>query len=556
MKISRDRYAELYGSTENDLVRLGATDLWIRIEKDLIPYGDELVFGAGNTARDGLGLINIGSDTLDLVITNCIVLDPLIGVIKGDVGIKDGLIVGVGHAGNPFTMDGVTMSAGTDTEVISGEAMICTPAFIDTHIHWVAPQQVWDAISAGFTTMIGGGTGPAEGTKAVTSTPGPWNIGTLATSIDQLPVNVGLLGKASSSEEAMEREVYAGVSGFKIHEDWGAMPRVIDSTLNVADNFDVQVSIHTDTANESGFYEDTVSSIGGRTIHAYYVEGAGGGHALDIIRLAGEPNVLPSSTNPTKPFTRHTYEEHLEMLISVHHLNPKVKEDIAYAESRIREETMAAEDYLHDIGAISMMSSDSQAMGRVGETGIRTFQLAHKMKGVSGTYGVPDDNERVLRYLAKLTINPAITHGISSYVGSISPGKLADIVLWDPRLFPVRPSLIIKGGLIAWALMGETNPSIAYSQPVWYKPMFGSYVPHISLFFSSSVGEENISKVVRKRVVQVKNTRGLNKGMMVRNSLTPSIKMNPDSFLVEVDGVVPKVPPSETLPLTQLYHMF
>ncbi|MEM1859398.1 MAG: urease subunit alpha, partial [Metallosphaera sp.] len=495
MKISRERYAELYGPTEGDKIRLGDTNLVITVEKDMIRKGDELVFGAGKSARDGLGLLPTvkEEESMDLVITNVVIMDPLLGIVKADIGIKDGVIVGIGHGGNPFTMDGVDFVLGPSTEVISGEGLIATPGFIDTHVHWVAPQQVYDAISAGFTTLIGGGTGPAEGTKATTVTPGSWNLRVIFSALDQYPVNFGLTAKASSTSVSMEQVLNQGACGFKIHEDWGAMPRVIDETLTLADQRDVQVTIHTDTSNESGFLEDTLSAIGGRTIHAYHVEGAGGGHAPDIIKIAGEPNILPSSTNPTKPFTVHTYEEHLEMLMAVHHLNPKVPEDVSYAESRIRAETMAAEDYLHDLGAISMMSSDSQAMGRIGETGIRTFQLAHKMKELN-LIPMPD-NQRVLRYLAKITINPAITHGISEYVGSLSPGKLADIVLWDPRFFPAKPYMVIKGGAISWALMGETNASIAYAQPVLYKPMFGFTAP-VSLLFSSLDGVNEAGKNV------------------------------------------------------------
>lgn len=556
MKIERKRYFELYGPTVGDSLRLADTDLWITLEKDLISHGDELVFGAGKTSRDGIGVYPLASkeEEMDLVITNVIVMDPVIGIIKADVGIKDGLIVGIGHAGNPFTMDGVTMVVGGGTEVLSGEGLIATPGFIDSHVHWIAPQQTYDAISAGFTTIIGGGTGPAEGTKATTATPGKWNIEMMLKALDQMPINVGLTGKGVSSRPELERQIESGVLGFKVHEDWGAMPRVIDETLTVADEYDVQVTIHTDTSNESGYYEDTVSAIGGRTIHAYHVEGAGGGHAPDIIRIVGEPNVLPSSTNPTKPFTVHTYEEHLEMLMAVHHLNPKIPEDIAYAESRIRDETMAAEDYLHDLGAISMMSSDSQAMGRVGESGIRTFQLAHKMKTLN--LNAMDDNQRVLRYLAKVTVNPAITHGISSYVGSLEPGKIADIVLWDPRFFAVRPYMVIKGGAVAWALMGETNASVAYAQPVWYKPMFGA-MANTSYVFSSADGVENVRKLgLRKGVLPVKNTRKIGKKDMVRNDKLPKIEVDPDSYTVKVDGVTPNVPPAERLPLTQLYHLF
>lgn len=556
MKIDRVKYIELYGPTEGDRVRLGDTNLYVKVERDMIMRGEELVFGAGKTARDGLGLLPTAKEenSMDLVITNAIILDPVLGVVKADLGIKDGVIVGVGHAGNPFTMDGVDFVVGTSTEIISAEGLIATPGFIDTHIHWVAPQQIYDALSAGFTTLIGGGTGPAEGTKATTVTPGSWNLRVVMEELDRYPINFALTSKASSSSPPMEQALSQGASGFKVHEDWGAMPRVVDETLSVADNYDVQVTIHTDTSNESGFLEDTLSAIGGRTIHAYHVEGAGGGHAPDVIRIAGEPNILPSSTNPTKPFTAHTYEEHLEMLMAVHHLNPKVAEDVAYAESRIRAETMAAEDYLHDLGAISMMSSDSQAMGRVGETGIRTFQLAHKMKELGLIH--LSDNERVLRYLSKITVNPAITHGISQYVGSISTGKLADIVLWDPKFFPAKPYMVIKGGAIAWALMGETNASIAYSQPVLYKPMFGFGSRATSLMFSCEEGVERASKNVMRRVVAVKNTRHLSKKNMWMNAELPRIEVDPDSYEVKVNGLVPKVPPSEELPLTRLYFMY
>ncbi|MQL54393.1 urease subunit alpha [Acidianus ambivalens] len=557
MKISRERYAELYGPTEGDKIRLADTNLYVTIEKDLITKGEELVFGAGKVARDGLGLLPTAKEeeAMDLVITNAVIIDPMIGIVKADIGIKDGIIVGIGHAGNPFTMDGVDFVVGSNTEIISGEGLIATPGFIDTHVHWVAPQQVFDALSAGFTTIIGGGTGPAEGTKAVTATPGSWNLKMMMQALDVFPMNFGLTGKGSSSRITMEKAIEAGACGFKVHEDWGAMPRVIDETLTVADEYDVQVTIHTDTSNESGYLEDTLNAIGGRTIHAYHVEGAGGGHAPDIIRIAGEPNVLPSSTNPTKPYTIHTYEEHLEMLMAVHHLNPKVPEDVAYAESRIRAETMAAEDYLHDLGAISMMSSDSQAMGRVGETGIRTFQLAHKMKEL-GLIKM-DDNFRVLRYLAKITINPAITHGISDYVGSLLPGRIADIVLWNPKFFPVKPYMVIKGGAIAWALMGETNASIAYAQPVLYKPMFGYYsAPMVSFFFTSQEGVNEASKILKRRVLPVKNTRKLGKKDMKYNNSLPKIEVDPDTYEVKVDGVIPKVPPAKSLPLTQLYFMF
>ncbi|WP_210433931.1 urease subunit alpha [Acidianus brierleyi] len=557
MKLSRQRYSELYGPTEGDKIRLADTNLYIKIEKDLITKGDELVFGAGKSARDGLGLLPTSreEDSMDLVITNAIIIDPSIGIVKADIGIKNGIIIGIGHAGNPFIMNGVDFVVGSSTEIISGEGLIATPGFIDSHVHWVAPQQIFDALSAGFTTIIGGGTGPAEGTKATTAVPGSWNLKMMMEALDPFPLNFALTAKGSSGRISMEQVIHSGASGFKIHEDWGAMPSVIDETLTVADEYDVQVTIHTDTSNESGYLEDTLNAIGGRTIHAYHVEGAGGGHAPDIIRISGEPNVLPSSTNPTKPFTIHTYDEHLEMLMAVHHLNPKVPEDIAYAESRIRAETMAAEDYLHDIGAISMMSSDSQAMGRVGETGIRTFQLAHKMKELN-LINI-DDNFRVLRYISKITINPAITHGISDYVGSLLPGRVADIVLWDPRFFPVKPYMIIKGGAIAWAIMGETNASVAYAQPLLYKPMFGYYsAPMVSFFFTSQEGVKEASKVVKRSVLPVKNTRKLGKKDMKYNSTLPKIEVDPDSYEVKIDGIIPKVPPAVKLPLTQLYFMF
>jgi urease subunit alpha len=450
-------------------------------------------------------------------------------------------------------MDGVDFAVGTGTEVISAEGLIATPGFIDAHVHWIAPQQVFDAFSAGFTTLIGGGSGPTEGTKATTATSGSYNIGAMLEALDKFPINFGLTAKAGSSRVPLETELKAGALGFKIHEDWGAMPRVIDETLNLAEEFDVQVTLHSDTSNESGFLEDTLNAIGGRTIHAYHVEGAGGGHAPDIMKIAGEPNVLPSSTNPTKPYTRHTYEEHLEMLMMVHHLNAKVPEDIAYAESRIREETMVGEDYLHDIGAISMMSSDSQAMGRIGETGLRTFQLADKMIPFNS---VSTGNSRILRYLAKITTNPALTHGISSYVGSLTAGRLADIVLWDPKFFPVKPNVIVKGGVIALSLMGDTNGSVAFSQPIYYKPMFGSYTQNNSLAFTSAEGLKEAEKRMKRKAAVASQTRKLGKKDMVLNSELPKIEIDPDSFEVKINGEIPKIPASEKLPLTQRYFLF
>jgi urease subunit alpha len=484
MRVSSANYASLYGPTVGDRVRLADTNLVLRIERDFAVYGEEAVFGGGKSIRDGMAqsasALSSGGAP-DTVITSVIVADPVLGVLKGDIGIKDGRIVAVGKAGNPDIMDGVTpgLTIGAGTEIISGEHMIATPGGVDSHIHMISPQQAWEAISNGITTLLGGGTGPADGSRATTCTPGPWQIAQMLRAADILPVNWGVLAKGNASEAAPLREqVEAGACGLKVHEDWGSTPAVIDTALSVADEYDVQLAIHTDTLNEAGFLEDTVRAIGGRTIHTYHTEGAGGGHAPDIIAIAGEPYVLPSSTNPTRPYTVNTLAEHMDMLIVCHHLNPRVAEDVAFADSRIRPETMAAEDVLHDLGALSMYSSDSQAMGRVGESFTRLVQTAHKMKEVRGPLAGErpgDDNERLLRYLAKLTINSAITHGIDHLVGSLEPGKLADIVLWPVGFFGVRPELIVKGGAIAWAVMGNANASIPTVEPLLYRPMFGAH---------------------------------------------------------------------------------
>src|ERR1700737_3043345 len=485
LKIPRRTYADLYGPTTGDRVRLADTELIVEGEKDFTVYGDEITFGGGKVIRDGMGrssgVLREGEGgALDLVITNAVVLDHW-GIVKADIGIKNGRIVKVGKAGNPDTMDGVdpALVVGAATEVIAGENLIVTPGGVDSHIHFISPQQVYEAISNGITTMIGGGTGPATGTSATTCTPGAWNLARMLQAAEAWPMNFGFLGKGNASAEApLAEQIDAGACGLKLHEDWGTTPVAIDACLKAADDYDVQVAIHTDTINEAGFLEATVAAIGGRAIHTYHTEGAGGGHAPDIMAIASHPNILPSSTNPTRPFTVNTIAEHLDMLMVCHHLNPQVPEDVAFAESRIRPETIAAEDILHDMGVISMLSSDSQAMGRIGEVVIRTWQTAHKMKGQRGALAEDterNDNYRVKRYIAKYTINPAITHGIAQHVGSIEPGKLADLVLWRPAFFGVKPDMIVKGGLISWSVMGDANASIPTPQPVFYRPMFGSF---------------------------------------------------------------------------------
>jgi urease subunit alpha len=567
--IPRRQYAALYGPTTGDRVRLADTVLLLGIERDLLAHGDEAVFGGGKTIRDGMAqkAITNAAGALDLVITNVIVFDPVLGVLKADIGVKGGRIAGIGKAGNPDTMRGVSpnLVIGPGTEVIAGEHMIATPGAIDSHIHMICPQQVYEALSNGVTTLIGGGTGPADGTNATTSTPGPWNIARMLEAAEALPVNIGLLGKGNSSRpEPLREQVEAGVCGLKDHEDWGTTPAVIDCSLRVADEYDIQVAIHTDTLNESGFVEDTISAIDGRTIHTYHTEGAGGGHAPDIIKIAGLPNILPSSTNPTRPYTINTLAEHLDMMIVCHHLNPAVAEDVAFAESRIRAETMAAEDVLHDLGVISMFSSDSQAMGRIGETVTRCFQTADKMKRQRGPLAAEQggsDNRRLLRYLAKLTINPARTHGIAHEVGSLEPGKLADIVLWSPAYFGAKPKLIIKGGMIAWSLMGDPNASIPTPEPVIYRPMFGALGRAIGSTCVNFVSQASIDLGVPERLgllrraVAVRGCRNLGKSAMLHNDATPHIDVDPETYQVRVDGELATCEPAERLPLTQLYFL-
>ncbi len=568
MRLRREDYARLYGPTKGDRIRLGDTNLLLEIEEDRTVPGEEVVFGGGKVIRDGMGQSQLSREqgALDLVITNVIVLDYW-GVVKADVGIKDGRIVALGKAGNPDVQEGVTpgLIIGPGTEVISGEGKILTAGGIDAHIHFVSPQQAWEALYSGITTMIGGGTGPAEGTKATTCTPGPWNLHRMLEALEGLPVNFGLLGKGNSSlVGALEEQILAGAIGLKIHEDWGATPAVIDAALRVADLYDVQVAIHTDTLNESGFVEDTLRAIGGRTIHAYHSEGAGGGHAPDILKVVGHANVLPSSTNPTMPYTENTLAEHLDMLMVCHHLSPQIPEDVAFAESRIRPETMAAEDVLHDIGAISMMSSDSQAMGRVGETILRTWQTAHKMKEERGP--LPEDSERndnfrIRRYLAKYTINPAIAHGIAQYVGSVEPGKYADLVLWDPRFFGVKPDLVIKAGFIVAAPMGDPNASIPTPEPVYYRPMFAAFgraLEEVAFTFVSKASLEsgNLPARLRRRLLPVGGVRNLSKRDMRLNDALPSIEVDPETYEVRVDGQPITSHPARRLPLAQRYFLF
>jgi len=568
LKIPRKTYVDLFGPTVGDKVRLADTDLIIEVEKNLLVYGDEVVFGGGKSARDGMGQTSgiKRENSLDLVITNAIIMDPILGIVKGDIGIKDGIIVGIGNAGNPNIMDGVDMIISSNTEVISGEHTICTPGAIDTHIHFISPQQAIHAICSGTTTMIGGGTGPADGTNATTCTPGSWNIQRMIEAVDSLPLNFGFLGKGNDSQEtALMEQIEGGACGLKLHEDWGTTPATIDAALRVADKTDTQVAIHTDTLNECGYVDDTINAIAGRTIHTYHTEGAGGGHAPDIMKIAGEKNVLPSSTNPTRPFTVNTLSEHLDMMMVCHHLNPSVPEDVSFAESRIRGETIAAEDVLHDIGALSMMSSDSQAMGRVGEVTTRNWQTADKMKKMTGRLAQEsgeNDNLRVKRYLAKITINPAITHGISQYVGSLEPGKIADIVIWTPQFFGIKPKLIIKGGMIAYSLMGDPNGSIPTVEPISYRPMFGSIggAKHsTSVTFTSQIALDLglASKVkISKKLVPVKNCRNIGKKDMIYNNLTPKIEINPETYEVKVDGKIATVDPADKVSLARLYNLF
>lgn len=570
MKLSAREYAMMFGPTTGDKVRLGDTNLLVEIEKDYTSYGDEIKFGGGKTIRDGMGqsVNTLSSDgDLDLVITNAVIIDYT-GIIKADIGVKDGKIAGIGKAGNPDIMEGVTpgMTVGASTEAIAGEGLIVTAGGIDSHIHFICPQQVDTALHSGITTMIGGGTGPADGTNATTCTPGPWNLKMMLKALEEYPMNFGLLGKGNCSATApLIEQVKAGAMGLKLHEDWGSTPAAIDACLTVADQYDVQVAIHTDTLNEGGCVEDTLNAIAGRTIHTYHTEGAGGGHAPDIIVAAGQQNILPSSTNPTMPYTVNTIDEHLDMLMVCHHLDSNIPEDVSFADSRIRPETIAAEDVLHDMGVFSMMSSDSQAMGRVGEVITRTWQTAHKMKGERGNLPeeVSDaDNFRVKRYIAKYTINPAITHGISEYVGSLEIGKFADLVIWDPAFFGVKPNMVLKGGMIAVSKMGDPNASIPTPQPVFYRNMFGAigsakYESSIT-FVSKAAYEEDVKTTygLQKVVLPVKKCRDIKKADMKLNDVAPKIEVDPEIYSVKVDGVEVKSEPAKELPLTQLYNLF
>ena len=570
LRISRRAYADMYGPTVGDKVRLADTELMIEVEEDRTTYGEESKFGGGKTLRDGMGQapgVTRADGALDTVVTNALILDTW-GVVKADIGLRDGRVVGIGKAGNPAIMDGVTpgMTVGAGTEVIAAEGSIVTAGAIDAHVHFICPQLIEEALSSGVTTMIGGGTGPATGTNATTCTPGPWNIARMLQASEGFPVNLGYLGKGNSSLPAALREqVEAGALGLKLHEDWGTTPAAIDCALSVADEYDVQVAIHTDTLNESGFVEDSVAAFKGRTIHTYHTEGAGGGHAPDIIRVCGESNVLPSSTNPTRPFTVNTIEEHLDMLMVCHHLDASIPEDLAFAESRIRPETIAAEDILHDLGAFSMMASDSQAMGRVGEVVLRTWQTAHKMKTQRGPLAEDapgNDNFRAKRYVAKYTINPAIAHGIDDHVGSIEVGKLADIVLWKPAFFGVKPSLIVKGGFIVWAEMGDANASIPTPQPVLGRAMFGAHgrVPYECsyTFVSQAAADAHIDRALglQKRVVPVHGCRDVGKADMRLNDYRPKIDVNPETYEVRADGELLTCEPAEILPMAQRYFLF
>jgi urease subunit alpha len=573
MKQTRANYAGMFGPTTGDQVRLADTELFIEVERDFIAesggYGNEVKFGGGKVIRDGMAQspLALDADSLDLVITNALILDAAQGVVKADIGIKHGRIVGIGHAGNPLLQNGINMIIGAATEVIAGEGCIVTAGGIDTHIHFICPQQIEHATASGITTLIGGGTGPAHGTYATTCTPGIWNMHRMLEAAEAFPVNLGFLGKGNcSSPEPLREQVLAGAIGLKLHEDWGTTPAAIDTCLTVADEFDIQVAIHTDTLNEAGFVESTLAAFKGRTIHTYHSEGAGGGHAPDIIRVCGEANVLPSSTNPTRPFTTNTIDEHLDMLMVCHHLDSRIPEDVAFAESRIRPETIAAEDRLHDLGAISMTSSDSQAMGRIGETITRTWQTAHKMKVQFGKLEGPGhpaaDNFRALRYVAKYTICPAITHGISHEVGSVEAGKLADLVIWKPAFFGVKPETILKGGLISWANMGDPNASIPTPQPTMYRPQFAAFgkaIAATSVTFVSAASLEsgNLDSLgLTKRLVAVKNCRAITKRDLPFNDYLPKITVDPDTYTVTADGQKLSCEPLSVLPMAQRYFLF
>lgn len=565
--MSRKQYADMFGPTVGDAIRLADTELFIEIEKDCTTYGDEVKFGGGKVIRDGMGQHPLAArdETVDLVFTNAIIVDYT-GIYKADIGVKDGIITAIGKAGNPLLMDGVNIVVGAATEVIAAEGKIVTAGGIDAHIHFICPQQIETALSSGVTTMIGGGTGPATGTNATTCTPGAWNIHRMLEAAEEFPMNLGFLGKGNaSSETPLKEQIEAGAIGLKLHEDWGTTTATIDESLKVADQYDVQIAIHTDTLNEGGFVEDTLAAIDGRVIHTYHTEGAGGGHAPDIIKAASFPNILPSSTNPTRPYTVNTLEEHLDMLMVCHHLDPSVPEDIAFADSRIRKETIAAEDILHDLGVFSMISSDSQAMGRVGEVITRTWQTADKMKKQRGKLSedrTVGDNFRVKRYIAKYTINPALVHGIADYVGSIEAGKLADLVVWDPAFFGVKPELILKGGMIAHSVMGDPNASIPTPQPVLYRPMFAAYGSakyQTSMTFVSKVAyEKGVHEELglKKIVKPVSGIRQLTKKDMVLNGETPEIEVDPQTYEVKVDGKLITCEPAEVVPMAQRYFLF
>ncbi|NBB10815.1 urease subunit alpha [Pseudomonas sp. SLFW] len=566
MKISRQAYADMFGPTVGDRVRLADTELWVEVEKDFTTYGEEVKFGGGKVIRDGMGQGQLSADdVVDTLITNALIIDHW-GIVKADVGLKNGRIAAIGKAGNPDIQPDVTIAIGAATEVIAGEGMILTAGGVDTHIHFICPQQIEEALMSGVTTMIGGGTGPATGTNATTVTPGKWHMMRMLQAAEAFPMNIGFTGKGNVSvPEPLIEQVKAGAIGLKLHEDWGTTPAAIDNCLTVADQYDVQVAIHTDTLNESGFVETTLGAFKNRTIHTYHTEGAGGGHAPDIIKACGFPNVLPSSTNPTRPFTRNTIDEHLDMLMVCHHLDPSIAEDVAFAESRIRRETIAAEDILHDLGAFSMLSSDSQAMGRVGEVIMRTWQTADKMKRQRGALpgdGEGNDNFRVKRYIAKYTINPSITHGISHEVGSVEVGKWADLVLWRPAFFGVKPTLILKGGSIAASLMGDANASIPTPQPVHYRPMFASYgsALHASnlTFISQAAFDAGVPEQLglKKQIGVVKGCRSVTKADLIHNDYLPKIDVDPQTYQVKADGVLLWCEPADVLPMAQRYFLF
>ncbi|MGB4489383.1 MULTISPECIES: urease subunit alpha [unclassified Pseudomonas] len=566
MKISRQAYADMYGPTVGDKVRLADTELFVEVEQDFTVYGEEVKFGGGKVIRDGQGQSQLlAHEVVDTLITNALIIDHW-GIVKADVGLKNGRIHAIGKAGNPDIQPGVTMAIGASTEVIAGEGMILTAGGIDSHVHFICPQQIEEALTSGVTTLIGGGTGPATGTNATTCTSGPWHLARMLQASDSFPMNIGFTGKGNASlPEPLIEQVKAGAIGLKLHEDWGTTPASIDNCLSVADQYDVQVAIHSDTLNESGFVETTLAALKGRTIHTYHTEGAGGGHAPDIIKACGFPNVLPSSTNPTRPFTRNTIDEHLDMLMVCHHLDPSIAEDVAFAESRIRRETIAAEDILHDLGAFSMISSDSQAMGRVGEVITRTWQTADKMKKQRGALpgdGPGNDNFRAKRYIAKYTINPAITHGISHIVGSIEVGKWADLVLWRPAFFGIKPTLILKGGAIASSLMGDANASIPTPQPVHYRPMFasfGSALHATSLtFISQAAADAGLPQTLglKKQIAVVKGCRDVQKTDLIHNDYLPHIEVDPQTYQVKADGVLLWCEPADVLPMAQRYFLF